>query len=75
MILTATTSSSGVGDLPEYNDLALPLRRQLSVRISAPMYARLVTRALTSKSSEGAIIRRWLWRGALAEGIDLNKPL
>ena len=73
--MTATTSDSGVGDLPEYNDIALPLCRQLSVRISAPMYARLVTRALTSKSSEGAIIRRWLWRGALAEGIDLNKPL
>lgn len=73
--MTATTSDSGVGDLPEYDDFALPLRRQLSVRISAPMYARLVTRALTSRSSEGAIVRRWLWRGALAEGIDLNKPL
>ena len=73
--MTATTSDSGVGDLPEYNDHALPLCRQITVRINAPMYARLLTRALTSRSSEGAIIRRWLWRGALAEGIDLNKPL
>ena len=73
--MTATTPDAGVADLPEYNDIDLPLVKVTTVRLPAPFYAHLVIRALTSKSSEGAVIRRWLWRGALAEGIDLRRPL
>ena len=73
--MTATTPDVGVADLPEYNDVDLPLAKHMTARVPAPFYARIVVRALTSKSSEGAVIRRWLWRGALAEGIDLRRPL
>ena len=67
--------NTGDGELPEFHDYALPLVRQITVRIPAPFYARLVCQTLTTKDSETAIIRRWLWRGALVEGIDLMKPL
>jgi hypothetical protein len=62
-------------ELPHYSDIDLPLVKHMTVRLPAPFYARIVLAALTSKNSEGHIIRRWLWRGALAEGIDLKKPL
>ena len=73
--MTASTSKKDVGDLPEYNDVALPLRKHMTVRVSLPMYARIVTRALVERQSEGAILRRLLWRGGIAEGMDLHKPL
>lgn len=63
------------GELPDFSDYSQPLVRTISVRLTAPMYARLICRSLTSKESEGSIIRRWLWRGAGVEGIDLMKPL
>ncbi|QNI55194.1 hypothetical protein SynBIOSE41_02703 [Synechococcus sp. BIOS-E4-1] len=52
-----------------------PLVRQITVRCGASAYAKLLTRALCERCSEGRIIRLWLWRGALAEGINLHEPL
>ena len=78
--MTNSTSEVSVGSndeqLAEYSELHLPpLVRTASFKMTLPCYARLVTRALCENSSEGRIIRRWLWRGAQQEGIDLNEPL
>ena len=75
--MTATTpEKSVVNDLPVYSELhAPPLVKSFTFRLNACFYARLITRALCERQSEGAIVRRWMYRGALAEGIDLNKPL
>jgi len=74
-LTTTTNTGNGAGELADFNDYSAPLIRQLSVRVDAPTYARVLTRALCERSSEGKIIRRWLWKGALAEGIDIRKPL
>ena len=72
----STPEKSVVNDLPVYSELhAPPLVKSFTFRLNACFYARLITRALCERQSEGAIVRRWMYRGALAEGIDLNKPL
>ena len=75
--MTTSTSQKDVGgDLQPYDEINQPpLVKMFSVRLPAPTYARLVTRALCERNSEGSVLRRWLWRGAMAEGIDLLKPL
>lgn len=61
---------------PAYSETTMPpLVKQTTVRITAPAYARVLSRSLVERVSEGQVMRRWLWRGALAEGIDLNSPL
>lgn len=78
--MTQSTSNESVGsngeELEEYSELHLPpLVRTASFKLTLPAYARLMTKALCEHSSEGRIIRRWLWRGAKQEGFDLNAPL
>ena len=63
---------TAVEPLEEYDDKLTPLAKQLTIRMSAVAYANLVTRSLCESKTEGAIVRRWLWRGALAEGHDLQ---
>ena len=75
--MTASTNVvNGAGNEDaDYQDHLIPLVKVKTIRLTAPMYARLAVRALCEGKSEGAIVRRWLVKGALAEGIELNKPL
>ena len=72
--MTATTRNGVGADLPDYDDLAVPLVKQTSLRIPATAYALLKIHSLTENKSEGHILRRWLWRGAMAEGVNLQRP-
>ena len=73
----STNAHRGAGNEElHYDERHLPpLIKHTSIRMTAPMYARLITRALVERSSEGFILRRWLWKGALAEGINIHEPL
>jgi hypothetical protein len=67
----AKTTAVGEG-LPPFEDYSAPLVKSLGFRCSAPMYAGIAIRALCEGTGEGTVIRRWLTRGAAAEGIDLK---
>lgn len=68
---TAQTTAVGEG-LPPFDDYAAPLVKHLGFRCSATQYAHIACRALCEKTAEGSIIRRWITRGAAAEGIDIS---
>ena len=51
----------------------VPLTRQLTIRMSQAMYASIVTRSLIEQAPEAEIARRWIRRGALAEGINTDE--
>ena len=75
--LTITNADRGAGnDEKQYDERHMPpLIKHTSIRMTAPMFARLTVRALVERNSEGFILRRWLTKGAAAEGIDLHEPL
>ena len=76
-LLTATNANRGAGnDEKQYDERHLPpLIKHTSIRMTAPMFARLAVRALVERNSEGFILRRWLTKGAATEGINLHEPL
>lgn len=59
-------------ELPPFDETSAPLIRHQSFRCTAVQYAHIVARALAEGKGEGAILRRWITRGAAAEGIDIN---
>ena len=52
-------------------DAHLPLKDGMNFRASRQMKVGIVTRAMTEKLGESAIIRRWIRLGAAMEGIDI----
>ena len=53
-------------------DSTIPLKNGMQFRASQQMKAGIVTRALTEKLGDSAIIRRWIRLGAAMEGIDIT---
>ena len=53
-------------------DSTLPLKDGMQFRASRQMRTGIVSRALTEKLGESAIIRRWIRLGAAMEGHDIT---
>jgi hypothetical protein len=70
-LMTATNTPADGVDLPRFDDYAAPLVKPFTVRLTATQYAHLACRGLCEGNGEGAVLRRWLVKGAAAEGIDL----
>lgn len=62
------TAETPAVDDKDFSDPPYPLLKHLHVRLSKPAYASLVTRSLAERRTEAEIARRWMRRGALAEG-------
>ena len=78
--MTATTTAVGVSDQmqdqyadqDQFADNGAPLVKHLHIRVSGPSYAAIVTRALAEGRPEAEVARRWMRRGALAEGCSFD---
>ena len=64
-----TTGQISVEESKE-RDRALPCNISISLRLPKWMRVNIVQRALAEKSSESAVIRRWIRNGAALEGHD-----
>jgi len=67
-----TAATSAVGEKDFSDPYGVPLVKHLNVRISGPSYAAVVTRALAEQRTEAEIARRWMRRGAAAEGVSFD---
>ena len=72
--MTAATTAVGVSDQmqDQFADNGAPLVKHMTVRLSGPSYAAIVTRALAEGRPEAEVARRWMRRGALAEGCSFD---
>ena len=66
------TAQTPAVDGMDYTDPPYPLIKHLHVRLSAPSYATLVTQSLIERRSEAEVARRWMRRGARAEGHNFD---
>jgi hypothetical protein len=69
-----TAEAQAVDDKSQYGDpLCNPLERSMTIRISIPTYAAITMRALCEGVGESTVVRRWMRRGALQEGINIDR--
>ena len=59
-------------EISALRDSTLPLKDGMNFRASRQMRTGIVTRAMTEKLGESAIIRRWIRLGAAMEGVDIT---
>ncbi|QNI56435.1 hypothetical protein SynBIOSE41_03970 [Synechococcus sp. BIOS-E4-1] len=72
MKTTCTTDLPITPESSDRKDIAFPHVATLTMRLSKGIRAGIVTRALTEKRSESAVVRRWLRLGAAMEGVDIS---
>ena len=59
-------------EISALRDSTLLLKDGMNFRASRQMRTGIVTRAMTEKLGESAIIRRWIRLGAAMEGVDIT---
>jgi len=59
-------------EISALRDSTLPLKDGMNFRASRQMRTGIVSRAMTEKLGESAIIRRWIRLGAAMEGVDIT---